>query len=827
MKRAAHILIILSMIWSNPCIAQQVTAGQARLLAHNFFLEKSIQQNNSDTGIPQVNSIYVKEYMGVVLYYVVQYQIGGFIIVSADRNLVPVLGYSLDGVYDADKLPDALSAWMKGYEDQIITAHQYPFQNDNARALWNHYLNMDSGYSPEHPCTLGIGPLFHSKWEQGSFYNAYCPSDPAGPSGHTYTGCVATAMAQVMYHFRHPSKGNGSFAYYDPDYDTISADFGSTQYRWNEMVPWIMGQENSAVAELIYHCGVSVKTYYGANGSGANTFDCVQALADYFNYKQEARYYYRTDKTIDWKDSLIVNLDAGKPIIYRGGPFWSAHCFVCDGYADTSYYHFNFGWWQGNGNGYYYLDDLTPFHYTFTDCQAGVFNIYPAGDYPPKLFGTSTLSTQRGSFTDGSGPTDYPDEMDAFWIISPEGENSQKIMLYFNEFHTEGGKDFLTIYDGDNINAPVLGQFSGNLLPPTLTSSGNTLLVHFTSDEQVGAEGWSAHYSTIDDAYCQPWTHKSDTTGYVYDGSWIIYDYADNSDCYWLIEPEIPEYDSISGISFSFTEFNTEENADYLRIYNGATINDPMIAELSGSNLPDKIIVNNTKSLLRFSSNGQVTSTGFMGSYKCIFPEYCVDTTLLAGSSGIFGDGSGTKYYNNNSDCHWLISPTNAEYITITFNSFDIETGYDWLKIYDPSTTPPEILAFLTGDQVPEPLIFNKPELLIQFHTDHLIKKPGWEASYMTNNLGMEEHVGISQIELFPNPSSGFTVIRYRMPDAGYRMVDLYSISGVKVKKLKDGWISSGEHELELDFSNLPDGCYFVKLQTKNSVKLRKLIIGN
>jgi len=84
--------------------------------------------------------------------------------------------------------------------------------------------------------------------------------------------------------------------------------------------------------------------------------------------------------------------------------------------------------------------------------------------------------------------------MDAFWIISPEGENSQKIMLYFNEFHTEGGKDFLTIYDGDNTNAPVLGQFSGNLLPPTLTSSGNTLLVHFTSDEQVGAEGWSAHY---------------------------------------------------------------------------------------------------------------------------------------------------------------------------------------------------------------------------------------------------------------------------------------------------------------------------------------------
>jgi len=373
----------------------------------------------------------------------------------------------------------------------------------------------------------------------------------------------------------------------------------------------------------------------------------------------------------------------------------------------------------------------------------------------------------------------------------------------------------------------VLGQFSGNVIPPTLTSSGNTLLVHFISDEQIGANGWAVHYSTINDAYCQPWTHKSDTTGYVYDGSWIIYDYADNSDCYWLIEPDISEYDSISGIAFTFSEFNTEENADYLRIYNGATINDPMIAELSGSNLPDKIIVNNTKSLLRFSSNEQVTSTGFMGSYRCIFPEYCVDTTLLTGSSSIFGDGSGTKYYNNNSDCHWLISPTNAEYITITFNSFDLETGYDWLKIYDPSTNPPQILAFLTGDQVPEPLIFNKSEVLIQFHSDHLIKKQGWEASYMTNNLGMEEHDELSRIQIFPNPSSGTVFLRYLIHDTRYLISDLFDISGRKIQDLIQTTLKPGKHELEIDVSDLPDGCYYVRLQTKNSVKLRKLIISN
>ncbi len=825
MKRAAHILIILSMIWSTPCIAQKVSAGQARIVAKNFFQEKLIRQNYTYTGSPSIKSTFIKEHKGSVMYYVIQYKNGGFVIVTANKDLVPVLGFSFDGIYDTENQSPAQRSWMRGYEEQIIHSIERPYEYDYARSLWQHYLYMDPADSTEQPSSNSAGPLLHSYWEQGSRYNAYCPSDPAGPSGHTFTGCVATAMAQVMYYFRHPVSGNGSLSYFDPDYDTISADFGNTQYRWNEMVPWIMGQENTAIAELIYHCGVSVKTYYGPEGSGANTSDCVQSLAEYFKYKPSAAYYYRTHDDISWKDSLFTNLDNGQPIIYRGGAFWSAHCFVCDGYADTSYFHFNFGWWQGSGNGYYYLDDLTPFYISLTDGQAGIFNIFPDGDYPPLVLGTTTLTSNRGTLSDGSGPLNYQNNMDSYWLISPDNDESQQIMLYFNEFDTESGQDILTIYDGDNINAPVLGQFSGNALPPTITSSGSTLLIHFESNQHDNDNGWLAHYSTINGAYCQPWRHLIDTTGYVYDGSWIIYDYTNNSDCYWLVDPDIPEYDSISGLSLSFSEFETEINADYLRIYDGPTINDPLLAEISGNTLPDEIISSSTALLVWFSSNEQKTYRGFMASYHSIFPVYCRDTTSLTTSSGILGDGSGEKYYNHNSDCYWMLSPPDAEYISLSFNSFDVETGYDWLKIYDPAVDPPEELVFLTGNQIPEPLIFNKPEILIQFHSDHLIKKPGWELKYTTNNLGIDTELPGLNLQIYPNPCADAAHLRYVIHDIRYLISDLYSISGRKIRELIHEKHTPGEYEMEIDVSDLPAGVYFIRIQNGSLIEVQKMIV--
>ncbi|MEA3477616.1 MAG: C10 family peptidase, partial [Bacteroidota bacterium] len=703
MKRLLYILVIFSMIIGLPCQSQPIDSGQARIVAQNFLQEKATQLDYTSNPTLTVNRIFVKEHDNQAIYYVVQFKKSGFVIVTAHQKLSPVLGFSPDGSYDPDNLPPALAHWMHGYESQAIKAMDHQsYQSQEIRKLWERYLFSNPDNDVATPAINKAGPLLHTTWEQGNHYNAYCPEDPAGPGGHTYSGCVATAMAQVMYHFRHPLAGTGSLTYVDPVYDTLSANFGNTEYRWNEMVPWIMGGPNTAIAELIYHCGVSIETLYTPVGSGAYTSDCAAALCDYFNYKPSATYYYRSNQNIQWKDSLVKNIDKGQPVLYRGGPFWSAHSFICDGYVDSSYFHFNFGWWQGNGNGYYYLDNLTPFHYTFTDGQAGVFNIYPEGTYPPTQSGMELLSTAKGSFHDGSGPLNYTADIDACWLISPEGIEEGKIMLYFNEFQTETNRDILTVYDGNNTDAPIIGKYSGNDIPASITSSGKDLLVHFSSDQQNHGQGWLVHYTTVTDAYCSSWANLSDTSGYLYDGSWIIYDYANNSDCYWLIEPQIPEHDSISGIGLVFSEFNTEKGIDLLRIYDGPTINDPILAEFSGDTLPMEIISANNSVLVHFSSNDQITASGFMGSFHCIFPEYCNDTIQFTASTGTFSDGSGDKYYNKNSDCYWLIAPTDAEYISLSFRSFDVENGYDWIKIYDPSIDPPTELAFLSGDQIPE-----------------------------------------------------------------------------------------------------------------------------
>ena len=816
MTRIMHILLIMGLVSCFHCAAQIVTPRQARLAARNFMQANAMQHPDS---LKELQYTYVKQNNGINTYYVVQYTNGGFVLLSASRDIVPILGYSESGTFPVNDLPPALSYWINCYEEQIVEAWHDNYKDKQAREAWDHYLNMEPVTHSETIMDEGVKPLLHSAWEQGAYYNACCPADPSGPGGHVYTGCVATAMAQVLYYYRHPLTGKGSVSYFDPDYGTIGANFGETYYRWNEMVPWIMGQENPAIAELIYHCGVSVRTYYGANGSGANTADCAQALAEHFDYRPDLAYYYRSTESTKWTDTLMANLDRGMPVIYRGGPFWSAHCFVCDGYANSSYFHFNFGWWQGNGNGYYYLEDLTPFHYSFTEGQAGVFNIFPDGEYPPIYSGTNLLTNSRGSFTDGSGPGMYHNNMDCSWLISPDTGEGHSIMLYFNSFDTEKGLDLITVYDGEHITAPVIAKYSGQDIPPALASSGGRMLVRFTSNGHNQAGGWSAHYTTVDGPYCQSWSHKQDTAGYVYDGSWIIYDYTNNSDCYWLIDPEVPEHDSISGYVFSFTEFETEAGADYLRIYDGPTVNDPLLAELSGCSIPAEVRSSNDQVLLRFSSDGQNTYSGFMGSFHSIYPDYCQDTVLLSASSGMIDDGSNDKYYNHYSDCYWAISPPEAEYINLTFLEFDVESGYDWLRIMDASGSEPLELALLTGEEIPGPFNFKTGKILLHFHTDHLIKKAGWRITYTANNLGIDMP-GEKTFALFPNPTTDITTIRCKTQDARYKMIGIYTIEGRKIWEQE-----TSDDEIVFNADGLPSGVYIVKMQSGNNISCKKLAI--
>jgi hypothetical protein len=189
----------------------------------------------------------------------------------------------------------------------------------------------------------------------------------------TVTGCVATAMAQVLKYWDYPTQGNGSHSYTHA-LGQQSADFAATTYDWANMPLELTASstdvQKAAVAKLMYHCGVSVDMNYGVastGGSGAYTISsksngthCAEyALREYWGYKptlqglQKASY-----KDADWKTMLKDELKAGRPVIYSGQGD-GGHCFVCDGYDENEYFHFNWGW-GGLYDGFFKLNALEP-----------------------------------------------------------------------------------------------------------------------------------------------------------------------------------------------------------------------------------------------------------------------------------------------------------------------------------------------------------------------------------------------------------------------------------------------------------------------------------
>jgi len=805
-------------------IAQPVGYPAAKKMAHNFLGNKTYKTDNNHT--IQISETYIKERDNQPLLYVFKLHPVGFIIISGDFKAIPVLGYSYETEFDETNLSPALNQWLENYILEIqLARNDFPGEPGYGD-IWFKQDNGIIAVQDEVNKRNSVAPLLKSIWEQGKYYNDFCPEHPEGPGGHCYAGCVALAQAQVLYYFRHPNQGDSSISYYNfPLQDTISVDFGNTTYDWNEMVNYIYRIPNHATAELIFHSGASITTYYRPEGSGSSTGLCENALKTYFRYDTSVSFYERSDTSINWKELLVENLSNLQPVIYKGGA-WPAHSFVCDGFQDTSYFHFNFGFWNGSGNGYYMIDDITPFHYNFSYQQAGIFNIFPAGDYPNYASGYDTLTAWRGTFSDGSGPLPYLENTDAYWLISPEGGDSAVIMLYFNEFDTEQYQDLVTVYDGENISSAILGSFTGNTIPPTISSTGNKMLIHFHSNGSINTGGWFANYTAVDKQFCNEYTELTDTSGYFEDGSGIVYDYSNKTNCQWLIKPYYQDYDSISGIILDFNEFISEQEQDYLTVYNGPTTQSPLLLNWSGNGIPSQVISTSDEILLDFQSDMYGTRPGFSGIYHIYFPQYCSDTNILTEANGTIEDGSGAKKYVNNTDCYWHIKPPYKDTIILFFSEIDLEYGYDWVEISDPTENPPAILGHFSGNELPPALSSKNGELLIHFHSDYCNNAAGWIAEYVSENQGTFENDQYLTFKIFPNPARDLVNIELNSRDYQKVSIDLVSSKGETV--MSNDWkIIPGENTIKFGLSNISDGLYTIILNTHKEIFINKIIINH
>ena len=298
---------------------------------------------------------------------------GGFVLVGADDRLPEVLGYSDQASFDPDNISPEFRYWMQCYEEELsqITNPLSP----PLRGGWGVspssplYGGTEGGVSvsPSERGLGGVPPLLSSTWNQSSPYNDLAPLyNETG--GRCVTGCVATAMAQVMYYHKHPEIGTGSHSYLwvctNPvgKSATLSANFGQTVYDWSSMLDTYKSytpQQGAAVATLMYHCGVSIEMGYGQS-SGAYTEKVPVALNTYFGYDPN---YQRIRKDMYPADSLnriiAAELQANRPVLVSGSNDEGGHAFVCDGCDNKGYFHINWGW-GGSNDGYYLLTALNP-----------------------------------------------------------------------------------------------------------------------------------------------------------------------------------------------------------------------------------------------------------------------------------------------------------------------------------------------------------------------------------------------------------------------------------------------------------------------------------
>ena len=370
--RKPYILFALVLIlFPAVSFAQQIGEDRAEAIAEDFF--------NSTVDLPggsqRIASRNVRPALalkasseinpGQINLYVFNGGAAGFVVVSGDERTGDlVLGYSEECALQPDCMPENLKAWLDGYSRQIDFLRE---------------MDADANSSSmENAATSSVSPLLgRIEWDQGEPFNEKTPKDGRQNS---LTGCVATAMSQIMFYHQWPLSGKGSHSYKWKD-KMVSSDFSTHEYRWDLMQPKYTASSSrasrSAVAQLMFDCGVSVEMDYSASSSAAYSYLVMPALLNYFDYASTMRYLKRDDYAdAEWELILRNELDNKRPVYYDGSDEQNGggHAFVCDGYDENGFFHYNWGW-SGMGNGYFKSSALNVYDYKFNSGQSIVVGI--------------------------------------------------------------------------------------------------------------------------------------------------------------------------------------------------------------------------------------------------------------------------------------------------------------------------------------------------------------------------------------------------------------------------------------------------------------------
>lgn len=349
----------------------------------------------------------------------------GFVIVSGDDRTTEIIGYSKTGHLDMEQMPDNLKWWLDGYVRQM-------------EALGTSAKPAEKFMTRGADSWKAVSPLIKTQWNQYEPYNLMCPDGNYvdyyevgyDANNRCVTGCVATAMAQIMYYWKWP---NGCDAidsyptgYYDDDWNFIETNrvkgLPATTFKWDKMktvyTSGEMGEAADAVAELMRYCGQAVNMDYGTDGSSAGILPYI--MARYFGFGKNARQVVRSLYSLSvWENMIYKEVSEERPVLYGGSSISGGHQFIVDGYDGKGLFHMNWGW-GGMSDGYFVLslansDEVGAGGGTSADGysvdQHAIIGLMPDDGEPekPLFYGGFYQDLEQDVFTRGATSEDFTD----------------------------------------------------------------------------------------------------------------------------------------------------------------------------------------------------------------------------------------------------------------------------------------------------------------------------------------------------------------------------------------------------------------------------------
>ncbi|MCQ2272938.1 MAG: thiol protease/hemagglutinin PrtT [Bacteroidales bacterium] len=373
MNKHINLLLLVVIALTFSVQAKEVDSLTAKKVAYNYFATISPKKSNISEATIVYQASIMKNDLPIPSFFAVNFGDEGFVIVSASDKVKPILAFSTESKFEVENIPEHIQFFLNGYSSEIQQIiNDENFKDAKVNKEWNQFLQ--GNISTTKDGTVVVGPLLgNNKWAQTKYYNDKCPADATGDvayGGHTAVGCGALVMGQIMRYWRFPTTGTGSHSYLCNssmgNYGTLSANFGATTYRYENMSDRLTNTSHpdscvDAISTLLYHCGVSVDMRYGPAASVVNSNYIVSALSTYFGYPATVQYTERGNMTTTtWMNRIKTELDARAPFMYGGSGNYGGHVWVCDGYRDDDYLHFNWGW-GGQQNGYYAITSCSSY----------------------------------------------------------------------------------------------------------------------------------------------------------------------------------------------------------------------------------------------------------------------------------------------------------------------------------------------------------------------------------------------------------------------------------------------------------------------------------